>query len=83
MGAGNSVDEQDFRRVLEKQSWRGPDAKKFSNFSNGKFFIGHNRLSIVDLDFRSNQPMISANGRYVISYNGELYNAAELKKIPH
>lgn len=78
--ASDEINASEFGRVLEKQGWRGPDARNFSEYLNGKYFIGHNRLSIVDLDVRSNQPMSSACGRYVISYNGELYKSEELKK---
>ncbi|HAE39656.1 MAG TPA: asparagine synthase (glutamine-hydrolyzing) [Candidatus Riflebacteria bacterium] len=41
--------------------------------------FGHQRLSILDLDPRSNQPMVSANKRFVITFNGEIYNFRELK----
>lgn len=76
----DAINAYEFGRVLEKQGWRGPDAINFSQYSNGKYFIGHNRLSIIDLDIRSNQPMTSACGRYVISYNGEIYNTNEIRK---
>ena len=41
--------------------------------------LGHRRLSIIDLSPESNQPFVSSDGRYVIVYNGELYNYRELK----
>lgn len=43
------------------------------------FGFGHQRLSILDLDSRANQPMISSNQRYLIVFNGEIYNYRELK----
>lgn len=56
---------------------RGPD---FSGvFIDGVSF-GHNRLSIIDLDRRANQPFRSPDGRYTLIYNGELYNFKDLKK---
>ncbi len=42
--------------------------------------LGHNRLSIIDVDTRSNQPMISGDGSMVIVFNGEIYNYKELKR---
>lgn len=57
---------------------RGPD--KQSIFSDYPFYLGHARLSIIDLSEQANQPMFSANGRYVIVYNGEVYNFKDLAK---
>ena len=63
-------------RSLKCISHRGPD-------SNGKFFyenmmFGHVRLSILDLSEFGHQPMVSKSKRFVISYNGEIYNFKEL-----
>lgn len=57
---------------------RGPDhgGKKLIN---KKIALGHRRLSILDLEERSNQPMHSNTGRFTIVYNGEIYNFQELK----
>src|SRR6516162_5796303 len=55
---------------------RGPDALGY--FNSGKVAFGHRRLSIIDLDARSNQPFFSKDGRYVMVYNGEIFN---FKKI--
>lgn len=56
---------------------RGPDAK--NTWNNKSTYLGHARLSIIDLSEASNQPMHSSDGRYVIVYNGELYNYRDLK----
>ena len=57
---------------------RGPD---YSNiYLDSSVCIGHNRLSIIDLDSKSNQPFISADENLVLSYNGEIYNFLDLKK---
>lgn len=57
---------------------RGPDAYgKWSNEHNVVF--GHRRLSILDLADRSNQPMVSDDGKYTIIFNGEIYNFQELR----
>ena len=59
---------------------RGPDASgTWSDASAGVGFA-HRRLSILDLSVLGNQPMISENGRFVISYNGEVYNHQELRR---
>ena len=50
------------------------------NFRNGKIFLGHRRLSIIDLTKDGHQPMSYMDGRYWIIYNGEIYNYIELKK---
>ena len=64
---------------------RGPDADGV--WSSGDIALGHRRLSIIDLDQRSNQPLMSYDNRYVIVYNGEIYNFKELKfelsRAPH
>jgi len=59
-------------------SHRGPDHQGL--FSDSEIGLGHARLSILDLTAESHQPMVSQSGRYVIVYNGEVYNYLELKK---
>lgn len=57
---------------------RGPDAKGI--YEDEFISIGHSRLSILDLQERANQPFAAADGRYILSFNGEIYNYQELKK---
>jgi asparagine synthase (glutamine-hydrolysing) len=57
---------------------RGPDGCR--ELSGDNFYLGHNRLSIIDLSALADQPMISGDGKVMIVYNGEIYNYAELKK---
>ena len=57
---------------------RGPDAE--GQWCDDKVGLGHRRLSIIDLSDQSNQPMISHDGRFIITYNGEVYNYKELKE---
>lgn len=66
------------QRMNRRIQHRGPDGE-------GKFFqehvgLGHRRLSIIDLSAAGNQPMFSADKRYVIVFNGEIYNYKELRK---
>ena len=58
---------------------RGPDAGVCWADPNAGFATGHRRLSIVELSEAGAQPMVSQSGRFVISYNGEVYNAAEIR----
>ena len=55
---------------------RGPDWEE--TYHDEDFSIGHNRLSILDIDNRSNQPFIYKN--FILSFNGEIYNYLDLKK---
>jgi asparagine synthase (glutamine-hydrolysing) len=66
------------KQKLKTIAHRGPDASQFVRYANG-LILGHNRLSIVDLDERSNQPF-TYNKNIHISFNGEIYNFLELKK---
>jgi asparagine synthase (glutamine-hydrolysing) len=59
---------------------RGPDHSAVWNDSEAGIALSHNRLAIVDLTPAGNQPMDSASGRYVISYNGEIYNHADVRR---
>lgn len=56
---------------------RGPDGE--GHWIDGNVALGHRRLAIIDLSPAGHQPMISADYRYVLSYNGELYNYRELR----
>lgn len=73
-----TVSEEDFREYLKSMDHRGPDASGV--FIDKNIKLGHTRLKIIDLDERSNQPFISRDKRYVMVYNGEIYNFRELKK---
>lgn len=62
---------------------RGPDFYNFKTIlkdDSWQITLAHSRLAIIDLSSSSNQPMISENGRYTLSYNGEIYNYLEIKE---
>ena len=63
--------------MKDSQDHRGPDFN--STYRDDNIIISHNRLSIIDLDPQSNQPMYSHTKDLVLSYNGELYNYMALK----
>ena len=63
--------------MMAVTSSRGPDNQDY--FASNEYTVGHNRLSIIDPDKRSNQPYYFKN--FVLSFNGEIYNYLEIKKI--
>lgn len=66
------------RAMTDIIAHRGPDAE--GHWIEGQIGLGHRRLSIIDLSAAGHQPMQTPDGRYVISYNGEIYNFLELRK---
>lgn len=67
---------QELHAMTDALAHRGPDAHGY--FMDDTAGLGHRRLSIIDLSNTANQPMYSANGRYVMVYNGEVYNYREI-----
>ena len=59
---------------------RGPDSFGVWTDERSGIVLSHRRLSIIDLSEKSNQPMMSSNDRYILVYNGEVYNYLEIKK---
>ena len=62
------------KQMMSLTSSRGPDNQDF--FESEDFTVGHNRLSIIDPEKRSNQPYYFKN--FVLSFNGEIYNYIEI-----
>jgi len=72
------VSERNIRSMMSKLKHRGPDDNGV--FLENNIGLGHLRLSIIDLSTDGHQPMFSEDNRFVISFNGEIYNFIELKK---
>lgn len=69
---------ENIERMKAKMFHRGPDGEGTFFSEDGSVVLGHRRLSIFDLSESGSQPMISHSGRYVIAYNGEIYNYREI-----
>ena len=65
------------QRMTDAIAHRGPDGE--GHWIDGNVGIGHRRLAVIDLSPAGHQPMISADQRYVLSYNGEIYNFREVR----
>lgn len=72
------ADRELIKKMTDKLIHRGPDAE--GQWVDEQVALGHRRLAIIDLDPKSNQPMISYDGRYILTFNGEIYNYIELKR---
>jgi len=70
--------EFDRDRIIAGLAHRGPD--DHAQYQNGPVWFGHTRLSILDLSAAGNQPMATPDRRFVICYNGEVFNYAEIAK---
>src|ERR1700691_4442432 len=74
------VDEHELLRIREAMIHRGPDGEGLWISHDRRGGLAHRRLSIIDLSDAGAQPMATADGRYRITFNGEIYNYRELKK---
>ena len=76
----NKVNQQIIKPFNNALKHRGPDGEGYYFDNESNLSLGHRRLSILDLSDRGRQPMNYLNGRYCITYNGELFNFIELKE---
>jgi len=74
-----NVDIDQLKLIKDRMRFRGPDGEGVWLNENKEVGLGHVRLSIIDIDTSSNQPLISECKRYVIVFNGEIYNYKELR----
>lgn len=74
---GSLADLKKLKKMTDAIAHRGPDAE--GQYCDENLALGHRRLSIVDLSIAGKQPMRSHDGKYIITFNGEIYNYKELK----
>ena len=81
VGTADFLNKEQLHRMSALVIHRGPDASGhfFRRSEQHTVGLGHRRLSIIDITAQANQPMISPDGRYVMVYNGEVYNFRELR----
>jgi len=75
----NPVEDSLIHHMTDAMAHRGPDAVGY--FSEGPLALGHLRLSIIDLSTSANQPFKDHSGRYILVFNGEIYNYKEVKTL--
>jgi asparagine synthase (glutamine-hydrolysing) len=85
LGGGISKNKSIAKNVISEMAkaiyHRGPDDKGFFHNVNDGIHLGHQRLSILELSAAGHQPMISPSGRYILAFNGEIYNHHELRNL--
>jgi len=67
--------------MTDAMAHRGPDAD--ACWTEGNVSLGHRRLSIIDLSSAANQPFVDNSGRYVVVFNGEIYNYRDVQRQIH
>ena len=79
-GSGEETMRRDLAAMCDSLAHRGPDGDGVWTDPEAGVALGHRRLSIIDLSEHGRQPMQSADGRYLLSYNGQVYNFPELRR---
>jgi len=74
---GEPVSREILRRMTDAIAHRGPDGE--GHWIEGNVGFGHRRLAIIDLSSAGHQPMFSGDHRFVLTYNGEIYNYREIR----
>ena len=78
--ASRDVGATGFRAFTDSLAHRGPDGRGVEHFAADRLWLGHRRLAILDVSDRGRQPMSYADGRYWLTFNGEIYNYIELRE---
>ena len=69
----------ELKKMSRSLKHRGPDDENFIDVDK-KLYLAHQRLSILDISKNGAQPMISSSGRFIIAFNGEIYNHLKIRK---
>jgi asparagine synthase (glutamine-hydrolysing) len=77
---GKPVEPEQISRLLDRMAHRGPDGARTWFNAERNVALGHRRLAIIDPGASGDQPMATADRRYIITYNGEIYNFLELRR---
>ena len=80
-GTSSPLNRMELVRTCDAMVSRGPDGSGYFFSPDGRLGMGHRRLSIIDLSETGAQPMSSADDRFHITFNGEIYNFLELKTL--
>ena len=77
---GEASDEAVVSRMRDRMAHRGPDGTGFWRSPDRRCALAHRRLAIIDLSDAALQPMVNATGDVALTYNGEIYNHAEVRR---
>ena len=83
-GTTISYEDHQVKAKLERILFRGPDKSDYKSYQHegSRVTLGHNRLSIIDLDPRSNQPLTYYNNIHIV-FNGEIYNFKDFQRVSY
>ena len=73
------VDRSKIRHMMQSIAKRGPDHS--DEYQNNNVYLGHRRLSVIDISSKSHQPMIDEKSNKVIVFNGVIYNYKEIREL--
>lgn len=79
-GPGDVTSSELLATMRDRMAHRGPDGHGLWREPQGRCCLGHRRLSIIDLSQAAAQPMLNDDGRVVLTFNGEIYNHAEIRR---
>jgi asparagine synthase (glutamine-hydrolysing) len=78
--AANPIDRNELRRTCDHMAARGPDGTGEWISADERVGFGHRRLAIIDLSDTGIQPMASADGKLVVTFNGEIFHDEDLQR---